>query len=71
MNSKHLLHKMMETRFGAKTNKHTHSWLRDVTGRCHVSDCTEQQLQKAIRRLKHVKVVRPSVWHRLEADHHS
>jgi hypothetical protein len=68
MDSKFLLHRMMEQRFGVKTNKRTHSWLRDVTGKCHVSECTEQQLQKAIRRLRHVKVVRSSVWHRLETD---
>jgi len=68
MDSKFLVHKIMESKFGYKSSKTTHSWLRTATGKCHVSDCTEQQCQKAIRRLKQVRIVRASTWKRLEND---
>lgn len=66
---KHHLHQLMEVRFGDSANAASHSWLRRVTGKCHVADCSEKEVERAIRKLtyqlRHSRRVRKSTWNRL------
>lgn len=71
-NPKHKLHGLMKARFGSESNAASHSWLRSVTGKCHVSECNEYQLKKAIRQLgskiRHSRMVRQKTWARIEQE---
>jgi hypothetical protein len=71
---KHILHCLMERRFGSRSCHQSHLWLKQSVGKCHVADCTSQQVDRAISKLnfllKHSRQVRESVWDRLERERH-
>ena len=70
MSPKHRLHRLMLRYFGSVANETSHRWLRSITGKCHVSDCNDQEVREAVRilsaRVRLYPRVRDSVWRKLE-----
>ena len=69
MSIKHNLHILMKKHFGDVANEKSHSWLRGLTGKCHVSDCSDSEVKRAVRKLaskvRHWPKVRPGTWAKL------
>jgi hypothetical protein len=68
MSKKHLLHKLMEARFGERACEASHKWLRSQVGKSHVAECDERELAIAISAIRRIKVVRNSVWNKLDRE---
>lgn len=62
------LHKLMRQYWGYVNMNYSHTWLKTITGKNHVSELNQQQLMKAIKLIPRNRPPFPSTWEKLKDE---